>query len=244
MTKMLRIGLIGDFSPDVRAHRAIPRAVELAARGTPWDPEVRWLATPLLERDSAQTLAGYDALWCVPGSPYASMDGALRAIRFARERLVPFLGTCGGFQHMLIEYARNVLGLAEADHAESNPSAALPLIAPLACSLVGEQGSITLRAGSRIAAIYGRTETMEAYHCSFGLAPRYHSLLADGALRITGVDANGEARVVEIAEHPYFIATLFQPELSAFADVAHPLIGAFLRAAAEASHRVPRHLTG
>ena len=244
MTTNLRIGLIGDFSPEVRAHRAIPRAVELAAHGTLWDPEVRWLATPLLEHDTEQTLSGYDALWCVPGSPYVSMDGALCAIRFARERAVPFLGTCGGFQHALIEYARNVLGLVEADHAESNPSAALPLIAPLACSLVGEQGSITLRPGSRIAAIYGRTETVEAYHCSFGLDPRYHSLLADGALRITGLDTNGEARVVEIAEHPFFIATLFQPELSAFADVAHPLIGAFLRAAAEASHRAPRHLAG
>ncbi len=245
MTRTLRIGLIGDFSPEVRAHRAIPRAVELAARGTPWDAEVRWLATPSLERDTEQALSsGYDALWCVPGSPYASMDGALRAIRFARERAVPFLGTCGGFQHALIEYARDVLGLAEADHAESNPSAALPLIAPLACSLVGEQGSITLRPGSRIAAIYGRTETVEAYHCSFGLAPRYHALLADGALRITGVDANGEARVVEIAEHPFFIATLFQPELSAFADVAHPLIGAFLRAAAEASHHALRPVAG
>jgi CTP synthase (UTP-ammonia lyase) len=85
---------------------------------------------------------------------------------------------------------------------------------------------------------------VEAYHCSFGLAPRYHSLLADGALRITGLDANGEARVVEIAEHPFFIATLFQPELSAFADVAHPLIGAFLRAAAEASHHALRPVAG
>jgi CTP synthase (UTP-ammonia lyase) len=237
MARTLRIGLVGDYSQDVRAHAAIPQAAELAAHGLhdmSRSVETCWLETPSLVDAGEQVLSSFDALWCVPGSPYASMDGALCAVRFARERGVPFLGTCGGFQHALIEYARNVLGLVEADHAESNPSAALPLIAPLACSLVGERGTITLRPGSRIAAIYGRSETVEAYHCSFGLAPRYQSLLEHGAMRITGVDSNGDARVVELADHPFFIGTLYQPELSAFAGVAHPLIRAFLEAAARA----------
>jgi CTP synthase (UTP-ammonia lyase) len=234
MARTLRVGLVGDFSPDVRAHTAIPTATELAARGLSRRVETCWLETPSLGDASEQALSSFDALWCVPGSPYASMDGALHAIRFARERGVAFLGTCGGFQHALIEYARNVLGLVEADHAESNPAAALPLIAPLACSLVGERGAITLRPGSRIVAIYGRSETVEAYHCSFGLAPRYQSLLEHGAMRITGVDSNGEARVVELGDHPFFIGTLFQPELSASSGVAHPLIRAFLEAAARA----------
>src|SRR5690242_14160890 len=107
MTYPLRIGLIGDYSPDIVAHVAIPRALDLTATdaGVPVKPI--WLATDRLEQDGADLLPACDALWCVPRSPYAGMDGALAAIRFARERGVPFLGTCGGFQHALIEYARN-----------------------------------------------------------------------------------------------------------------------------------------
>src|SRR5215470_13041788 len=133
---MLRVGLIGDYDPEVPAHIAIPRAIALAAQALECDAEAIWLPTPRLENDTGQLLAGYNALWCVPASPYRSMEGALRAIRFARERGVPFLGSCGGSQHAIIEHARNVLGLAGADHAETNPSALVPLIAPLSCSLV------------------------------------------------------------------------------------------------------------
>src|SRR5690348_226695 len=115
---MIRIGLIGEFKPDVTAHVAIPQALELAAHDLGYQYETEWLATPLLEQDTEQRLAEYQALWFVPNTPYASMEGSLRAIRYAREHHVPTLGTCGGCQHMIIEYARNVLGMSEADHAE------------------------------------------------------------------------------------------------------------------------------
>jgi len=230
MASNIRIGLIGDFNPSVKAHIVIPKAVALAANNLECDAETSWLATLLLERNTEQLLSAYDALWCVPASPYASMEGALSAIRFAREQDIPFLGTCGGSQHAIIEYARNVLGLAEADHAETNPSAPLPLIAPLACSLIEVQDTIYLKPGSRIAAIYGRTEIVESYHCSYGLNPHYHSLFEQGGMSITGVDVNGEARVIELSGHPFFVCTLFQPERSAFAGTAHPLIMAYLQA--------------
>src|SRR5712691_5426136 len=142
MTNAIRIGLIGDFNPQVKAHIAIPQAVKLASAALAYEAETSWLATPLLEHNTEQLLSDYDALWCVPASPYESIEGALRAIRFAREHGVPFLGTCGGVQHAILEYARNVLGLMEADHVESNPSATLPLIVPLVCSLVEVQDTI------------------------------------------------------------------------------------------------------
>jgi CTP synthase (UTP-ammonia lyase) len=160
------------------------------------------------------------------------MDGALRAIRYAREHNVPFLGTCGGSQHALIEYARNVLGLSEADHAETNAGAAVPLISRLSCALVEASGTIYLTPGSRVAAIHGAAETVEMYHCSYGLNPRHESLLLDGRLRITGRDEHGEARVVELSNHPFFIATLYQPERWALRGALHPLIDAYVEAAA------------
>lgn len=233
MTNAIHIGLIGDYSPDVKAHFAIPQAVALASSALAYSAEVSWLATKACEHISDETLATYDALWCVPGSPYESMDGALRAIRFAREQGVPFLGTCGGFQHALIEYARNALGLAEADHAESNPDGVMLLMSPLVCSLVEKDGTVTFRPGSRIAAIYGRGATVEQYHCSFGLNPKYQPLLEQGGIQITGWDVTGEARVFELPGHPFYMGTLFQPERSALSGVTHPLIKAFLQAASE-----------
>ncbi len=235
MTQTISIGLIGDFNPEVKAHQAIPQAIALAAESLGCRAEASWLATRQCKSASEDMLASYDALWCVPGSPYENMEGALRAIQVAREYGVPFLGTCAGFHHALIEYARNVLGLAEADHTESNPDATLPLIAPLACSLVEQEGTIFFRPGSRIAAIYGTPGTVEQYHCSFGLNPRYQSVLEQGGIQITGVDSNGEARSIELLMHPFFIGTLFQPERSAFRGVVHPLIKAFIQAARDQS---------
>lgn len=227
------IALIGDHDPEITAHRAIPTALELAADAAGCDVEAVWIGTPALDRDSADQLASCDGLWCVPGSPYRSMHGALLAIRFARERGRPFLGTCGGFQHALIEYTRNVLGLPEADHAESNPAASMPLITPLACSLVEGKGTIRLKPGSRIRAIYGTSEIVEPYNCRFGFNPRYQSLFEGREMCVTGTDVTGEARVVELAGHPFFMATLFQPERSALVGVAHPLVNAYVQAAAE-----------
>ena len=95
MTRSIRIGLIGDYNPEVKAHIAIPRAVALASHTIAIEAETSWLPTPLLESVAEVQLCTYDALWCVPASPYASMDGALRGIRHAREHGYPFLGTCG-----------------------------------------------------------------------------------------------------------------------------------------------------
>ena len=227
----IRVGLIGDYNRDVPAHQAIPPALTLAARlNGDAIIEPVWLSTSTLATEADQKLAGFAGLWCVPASPYASMEAALMAIRYARQNRVPFLGTCGGFQHALLEYARNVLGIAEADHAESNPGSSLPLIARLACSLVEKEDRILLQEGSRIRHIYSCAEIKEPYRCSFGLNPRYEAALDDGRLRFTGRDVGGEVRVFELVEHPFFIGTLFQPERSALRGEAHPLISAYVQA--------------
>jgi CTP synthase (UTP-ammonia lyase) len=228
MPAPLRIGLIGDYSPHVRAHVLIPEALAEAGAAVGREVEPHWLPTESIADGGEGSLSTFDGLWCVPASPYRSMTGALGAIRFARERGVPFLGTCGGFQHALLEYARDVRGIADADHAESSPEATTLIITPLACSLVGQTGRILLTPGSRAARIYGNTETTERFHCNYGLDARYRSVLEDGRLTFTGSDEHGEARVLELAGHPFFMATLFQPELSHAPGKLHPIIAAFV----------------
>lgn len=232
MSNSVHIALIGDYHPDIAAHVAIPLALELAANDLGCTFEATWMQTdsPELSARSPQVLHSFDGIWCVPGSPYASMQGALHAITFAREHQVAFLGTCGGSQHALIEYARNVLGLANADHAESNPSAELPLIAPLTCQLVEVSETIRLVPGTRIAQLYGKEAIRERYHCSFGPSRQYQHLFDDGTMRIAGLDNDGQARAFELTTHPFYMLTLFQPERSASTNVVHPLIRAFVQA--------------
>lgn len=160
------------------------------------------------------------------------MDGALNAIRFARENAVAFLGTCGGSQHALIEYCRNVLGLAEADHAESNPEATFALIAPLPCALRETDSRIRLVDGSRVRSIYGHAEVTEPFNCGYGLNPKHNEIFVSTKLKISGIGEDDVARAAELDDHPFFIATLFQPERSAFNNISHPLVIAFLKAAA------------
>ena len=226
-----RIALVGDQSPEVKAHIAIPRALTLAAESLQKKITTTWMPTKELAGKAEVQLRNFQGIWCVPGSPYASMDGALEAIRFARENNIPFLGTCGGFQHALIEYGRNVLGFANADHAESNPDANFLLIAPLACALRETATDIHLQTNSRARAIYGREKVSETFNCGYGLKPERHDLFAKSGLRITGFGDDNTARIVELDNHPFFMATLFQPERSAFKNATHPLIVAFARTA-------------
>ena len=127
----LRIALVGDYNPDVIAHQAIPLAIDDAAAVLDLTADYDWLATT--ELTSPEDLVGYDAIWLVPASPYKNTAAAFIAARYARENSIPFLGTCGGFQHALIEYARNVLGWHDAAHAETDTEGTM-VIAPLTCS--------------------------------------------------------------------------------------------------------------
>lgn len=227
----LRIALVGDQDPQITAHQAIPLALERAAADIGAKLKYQWLATQQLTH--AEQLEGFDGIWCVPGSPYRNIDGALLAIRIARERQRPFLGTCGGFQHAVLEYARHVLGWADAEHGETAPDAKRALLTPLSCALVEERDSIELHAGSRIAQAYGTHSIEEGYRCRYGVNPNFASALLSGALRPCGRGSAGDLRAVELHGHPFFVATLFQPERAALQGRTPPLVSALLQACLE-----------
>jgi CTP synthase (UTP-ammonia lyase) len=225
------VGVIGDYDRQFPPHRATDAALRHSAAALGLSVEVRWYATDSLTAADLEDVLAEDALWCAPGSPYKSLDGALRAIRFARESDLPLLGTCGGFQHIVIEYARNVLGFADGQHAEYDPYASDLFISELTCSLAGKEMAVSLVAASRAAAFYARTEATERYYCNFGLNPEHQRRLDEGGLRVVGTDQDGEARVLELPDHSFYLATLFVPQLSSTAESPHPLITAYLRAA-------------
>lgn len=230
MAVATRIGIVGDFNADNPTHIATTDAIQHAAEvlGVPF--EAVWLPT-----DQPQEFGGFQGLLCSPGSPYRSMNGALTAIRYARENNVPFIGVCGGFQHLVIEYARNVMGFTNATHAESDPHASCLFVTPLSCSLVGTTMEVAIKPGSKAAVAYRSTRSMEKFYCNFGLNPEYQQQLEEAGLETTGKDQNDEARIVELAAHPFFLGTLFVPQAKSVTGNPHPLILQFCRAAAEVS---------
>jgi CTP synthase (UTP-ammonia lyase) len=232
MSRQVTIAIVGDRDPSSPGQRATGASLDHSAAGLGLDVAHRWVPTTDLAAGARRVLAGDSGVWVAPGSPYASMAGALAAIRFAREQGVPLIGTCGGFQHVVIEFARSVLGYQDAQHAEYDPSASTLFVTPLSCSLAGRTMWVSLRQGSLAEEAYGAIEAVERYYCSFGLNPRCHDLVHSGGLRIVGTDAGGEARVVEIPEHPFFVGTLFLPQTGSTPERPHPLVDAFVRAAA------------
>jgi CTP synthase (UTP-ammonia lyase) len=225
------IALVGDYRPDVLAHRAIPRALELARSTLGADFSWQWFATRDLG-DAPRHLTAA-AVWLVPGSPYENEAGALAAARFARETRRPFLGTCGGFQHALVEFARHVLRLPSADHAETHPAADTLVVTRLACLLVEQTKTLRLVPGSILRDAYGRATTTEGYRCNYGPAAEHRAAFEHAGLAFTAFDDSGEPRAAElpVAVHPFFVGTLFQPERAALRDECPPLVRAFARAA-------------
>jgi CTP synthase (UTP-ammonia lyase) len=169
-----------------------------------------------------------------------------------------------------VEFARNVLGYRDADHAETSPDAETLVVTPLSCSLVGQDQVVTVLPGSRSAALYGRAEAaarraasgaaagpgtaapgsagsgrwesgaggggqsgsvVESYWCNYGLSEEWEARLEAGGLRVAGRGADGEARIVELDGHPFFLGTLFLPQLRSSPGSPHPLLAAFAAAA-------------
>jgi len=229
---VLRIGVVGDYQERNETHLAIGTAVDHAARRRGWLAEVAWIDTPRIDGAAEDVLDGFDAVWIAPASPYRSMRGALEAITFARSHDLPLLGTCGGFQHLIIEFARNVAGIPDAAHAEYDPTASRLLINGLACSLVGQIMDVRLIEGSLAQRAYGSVSATERYYCQFGLNPDYTEALTSSGLAIGGVDQDGEVRIVELPGHRFFMGTLFVPQTSSTPAAPHPLISAYLAATA------------
>lgn len=246
----VRIGVLGDFNPEFRSHHATNDSLQHAATKLGRKVESEWLPTPSLTSVSAnEVLAGFDGLWASPGSPYQSMEGMLRGIQFAREQDWPFLATCGGFQYTLIEVARHVIGIADADSAENNSGSKNIVISPVSCAvpkrapgapkLSGRIGEIRLRPGSLLHSFYNQDIVEEEFFCNFEINPEFEYCAMEAGLPAVARGPAGEVRAIESPAHKFFLATLFQPQLSSTVKKPHPVVVGFVQAAAEFAAEKP-----
>ncbi len=221
--------ILGEYEPNSETHRATDSAIRHSCAALHTELATRWISTAAIEEADVLHARG---LWVAPGSPYKDLSRAIQAIRLARENLVPCLGTCGGFQHMILEFARNVLGFTDANHAEYDPEASRLFISALSCPVAGMELHVRLQPHTTARNLYGKDEVVERYYCTFGVNPEYSETLTGGRdLVISGRDLHREIRIIEIRPHPFFLGTLFVPQIQSQESMPHPLVSGFLQAA-------------
>jgi CTP synthase (UTP-ammonia lyase) len=242
----VRIAILGDFNKEFRSHHATNDALQHAARKLKMQVESEWIPTPsVTDAGAEKKLESFDGIWASPGSPYKSFDGMLKGIEFARRRDWPFLGTCGGFQYAFIEFARNVLNIKDADSAENNSDSKNIIINPVACAVPNRKGDapklsgavpeIRLRPGSYLQSFYGKGEEVvtEEFFCNFEINPDFEWTAMEAGFPVVARGPQGEIRAIESPTHRFYLATLFQPQLASTEKKPHPIVLAFVQAAAD-----------
>jgi CTP synthase (UTP-ammonia lyase) len=225
----MKLAIIGDFNPENKTHIATSEAIEHAKRNLNITITAEWVATESIVENFISITDNYAGFLISPGSPYKSMTGVLEIIKYARLNNIPTIGTCGGFQHMVIEFARNVLNIKDAEHAETNPYASNLVINPLSCSLVGQRLNINIIGkNSRVYKIFKSDTIVANYYCNFGLNPQYQAEIDKNGFKIVGSDADNEVRILELENHPFFIGTLFVPQVNSTFENPNPLTKEFV----------------
>jgi CTP synthase (UTP-ammonia lyase) len=223
------IALVGDRQPAHASHRELDAVRGQLGEGVTAD----WVAT---DSDRVRDLGEFDGIWLVPGSPYADDAAAYSAVTWARENDAPFLGTCGGLQYAVVEYFRNVLGVEDASHAESDGSDASNVVHALACRLQGEQRVVQPVTGTRFSALVADEPFVGMHYCSFGPGASEVERLVEAGMVVEATAEDAGAEVLELPANRFYMLTLFQPHIGAVAGKPlHPLLREFVRCAGDRS---------
>lgn len=225
-----KIAILGDFDPGRYSHISLNKSIEHIKKHLQQEMQFDWIDTNIFNTKDVFEKQGYKGLWIAPGSPYKDFDNVLKVIEYARLNNISTLGNCGGFQHMLIEFARNVCGISGADHEESNPETSEAVIHKLSCSLKGGQEELQIIEKSSLLFSILRQENFTGkFNCNYGLNEKYISALQNGGLVFTTKSISGEYRSFEIKNHPFYLGTLFQPALSSAEENPNPIIISFVK---------------
>lgn len=219
--------LLGDRDTQFITHRAVDATIALLSD----DVTASWVGTDEAE---AEVLASADGLWVLPGTPYLNEAVVMEALRRRRTEGRATLGTCGGFQHMVVEFARNALAIQGAGHAETDDGGD-HVVDRLSCSLVGETRNVTPVAGSLLAEIVGIEPFPGFHYCNYGVSAAYQERLSRGGLRWSAFAPDAGVEALELDGHPFYLGTLFQPQMTSLDGLLHPLVAAF----AAATRRTP-----
>ena len=238
----ISIAVVGKYVEHRDAYKSIYESIDHAGIEHHAQIRVGHIHSESVEREGPERLlSGYDGLLIPGGFGERGIEGKVEAVRFARERRIPFLGICLGMQCAVIEFARNVVGLAGANSSEFDKDTDHPLIC-----LLDEQKNITdmggtMRLGAQPTrldvdgtayACYQRTEINERHRHRYEFNNTYRQQFVAHGVRFSGVSPDGSlVEIIEVIDHPWFVAVQYHPEFRSKPTQAHPLFAGFVRAA-------------
>lgn len=248
---LVRIGIVGKYVHLSDTYKSLNEALVHGGLANHVEVELVFIDSETVDIDNPEeALKDIDGVLVPGGFGVRGTEGKIAAIRFARANKVPFFGICLGLQMAVVEYARNVLGLTGAMSREFDPNPKEPLI-----ELMNEQREVTLKGGTmRLGSypcvvqdkslaynIYDASEIHERHRHRYEVNPAYHKVLQEAGLRISGWSPDGVlAEIVELADHPWFLACQFHPEFKSRPLDPHPLFSSYIRAVA-ATKRKSEH---
>ncbi|WP_303908231.1 CTP synthase [Thiohalomonas denitrificans] len=255
--KETTIAMVGKYVDLTEAYKSLSESLLHAGIKTRTKVRIVYVDSEEIEQSGTARLEGMDAILVPGGFGERGVEGKIEAVRFARERRVPYLGICLGMQVACIEFARNVAGIPDAHSTEFDKKAKQPVIA-LITEWMEADGTIEtrnessdlggtmrlggqdcrLKDGSRIREVYGRDVIHERHRHRYEFNNNYRDRLIQAGLQVTGISGHGNlVEVIELADHPWFIACQFHPEFTSTPRDGHPLFSGFVRAAIEYRER-------
>jgi len=237
----VRIAVVGKYTSLVDSYKSIQEALIHGGIAHDTGVEIDWLSSESIDGSAPDALDRYDGVLIPGGFGGRGIAGMVNTVRPLRENGVPFLGICLGLQCAVIEFARNVCNLEGADSSEFEPTAPHRVISLLDSQLKVTDKGGTMRLGaypcqlepmSRVSEIYGASEISERHRHRYEFNNDYRDRLSEAGLRLSGTSPDGGlVEIIELPDHPFFVATQFHPELKSRPTRAHPLFAAFIGAA-------------
>ncbi|MBW7935081.1 MAG: CTP synthase, partial [Gemmatimonadaceae bacterium] len=239
----VRIAVVGKYTDYADSYKSIQEALIHGGIANDVGVEIAWTSSDLFsDRDTAKRLlAAHDALLVPGGFGVRGVEGMVEAIAGAREGGTPFFGICLGMQVAIIEFARNVCQLDDSNSSEFAPECAHPVIALMESQHgVKDMGgtmrlgayACRLARGSHAAEIYGVPEISERHRHRYEVGNGFRELFVEKGMRLSGLSPDGSlVEMVELPDHPYFVACQFHPELKSRPTRPHPLFASFVAAA-------------
>ena len=237
------VAVVGKYTSLVDSYKSIQEAIVHGGIANDVGVDIDWISSEELDSSGTEILEGYDAVLVPGGFGVRGISGMLEALQYLREDGIPFLGICLGLQCAIIEFARNVCGLTDSHSAEFDRETSDPVISLLDSQLqVTDMGGTMrlgaypcrLTEGSRAREIYGADEVSERHRHRYEVNPAYREQLEEGGMSFSGLSPDGQlVEIVELRDHPFFMATQFHAELRSRPSRPHPLFSAFIAAAVE-----------
>ena len=240
----VRIGIVGKYTDLKESYKSLNEALMHGGIANDVRVTLKYVDSQDVEAQGAPALLGdVDAVLVPGGFGVRGTEGKVAAVRYARERKVPFFGICLGLQMAVVEFARDVLGLAGANSVEFDEKTPHPVISLLESQVqvldkggtmrLGAYGCV-LKSGTLAARLYGKDEISERHRHRYEVNNAYKSRLSDGGMVVSGHNPElNLVEMIELSDHPYFVGCQFHPEFKSKPFAPHPLFSGFIRAALE-----------